>query len=107
MQIDTNWYCNQQPKHHFITVPTRTILHPQIEANAVTDLHSIPTSVCNRTQARKFISRQSICLTYSYYDCILEEISRREKIEFERDVDFYSEIWMINMRILNDFYIYS
>ena len=23
MQIDTNWYWNQQPKHHVITVPTR------------------------------------------------------------------------------------
>ena len=30
MQIDTNWYWNQQPKHHVITVPTRTILHPQL-----------------------------------------------------------------------------
>ena len=25
MQIDTNWYCNQQLKHHFITVTTRKI----------------------------------------------------------------------------------
>ena len=24
MQVDTNWYWNQQPKHHVITVPTRT-----------------------------------------------------------------------------------
>ena len=30
MQIDTNWYWNQQQKHHVITVPTRTILHPQL-----------------------------------------------------------------------------
>ena len=21
MQVDTTWYCNQQPKHHVITVP--------------------------------------------------------------------------------------
>ena len=28
MQVDTNWYWNQQPNHHVITVPTRTILHP-------------------------------------------------------------------------------
>ena len=28
MQIDTNWYWNQQPKHHVIIFPTRTILHP-------------------------------------------------------------------------------
>ena len=30
MQIDTNFYWNQQPKHHVITVPTQTILHPQL-----------------------------------------------------------------------------
>ena len=30
MKIDTNWYWNQQTKQHVITVPTRTILHPQL-----------------------------------------------------------------------------
>ena len=53
MQIDTNWYWNQQPKHHVITVPTRTILHPQLEVDAITDFHAIPTSVFSRTQAKK------------------------------------------------------
>ena len=37
MQIDTNWYWNQQPKHHVITVSTHTILHPQLEVNVVID----------------------------------------------------------------------
>ena len=58
MQVDTNWYWNQQPNHHVITVPTRTILHPQLEGDAVTDFHAIPTSICSRTQAKKAISRQ-------------------------------------------------
>ena len=49
-QVETNWYWNQQAKHHFITVPRRTILHPQLEVNAVTDFHAIPTGVCTRTQ---------------------------------------------------------
>ena len=53
VQIDTNWYCNQQPKHDVITVPTRTILHPQLEGDAITDFNSIPTSICSRTQAKK------------------------------------------------------
>ena len=53
MQIDTNWYWNQQPKHHVITVPTRTILCPQLEFNAITYFHAILTSVCSRTQAKK------------------------------------------------------
>ena len=79
MKIDTNWYWNQQPKNNFITVPTCTILHPQLEVNAVTDFHSIPRSVCTKTQANKAISRQPICLTDSECDYILEEIGRQEK----------------------------
>ena len=45
IQVDTNWYWNQHPQQHIITVPTRTILHPQLEVNAVTDFDSIPKSV--------------------------------------------------------------
>ena len=74
MQVDTNWYWNQQPKHHFTTVPTRTILHPKLEVDAITDFHAIPTSVCSRTQANKYISMQPICLNDTDYDYILEEI---------------------------------
>ena len=40
---------------------------------------------------KKTISRQPICLTDSEYDYILEEISCQEKIEFERDVEVYSD----------------
>ena len=53
MQVDTNWYWNQQPKHHLITVPTRTIVHTQLEVNGITYFHAIPTSVCTRKQAKK------------------------------------------------------
>ena len=40
---------------------------------------------------KKAITRQPICLTDADYDYILEEIVRRDKVEFERDVDLYSE----------------
>ena len=91
MQIYTNWYWNQQPKHHVITVTTRTVLHPKYEVNAITYFHEIPTNVCSRTKAEKEISMQPICLTDSDYDNILEEIGCLDKIEFEREVDVYSE----------------
>ena len=91
MQVDTNWYWNQQPNNHVITVPTRTILHPQIEGDAITDFHSIPTSICSRAQAKKAISRQPICLSDFDYDYILEEIDQRDKIEFEGKIDVYSD----------------
>ena len=72
MQVDTNWYWNQQPNQHVITVPTCTILHTQLEVNSVIDFHAIPTNVCTRTQVKKAISRQPICLTDYDYDYILE-----------------------------------
>ena len=53
MQVDTYWYWNQQSKHHVTIVPTRTILHPQLEGDTITDFYSIPTSICSRTQEQK------------------------------------------------------
>ena len=91
MQGDTNWYWNQQPKHHVITVPTSTILHPQLEGDAITYFHAIPTSICSRTQEKKAISRQPICLSDFDYDYILEEIDQGEKFDFEREIDVYSD----------------
>ena len=74
MQVYTNFYWDQHPQQNVITVPTRTIIHPPPEVNAVTYFHAIPKSVCTRTQAKKNISRQPICLKNYDYDYILEEI---------------------------------
>ena len=49
VQLDTNWHWNQHPQQHVITVPTRTILHPRLEVNAIIVIHDILKSVCNRT----------------------------------------------------------
>ena len=89
--VDTDWCWNQHPQQHVIVVPTRTILHPRLEVNTVTDFHTIPTRVCTRTQAKKSISRQPILLTDSDYDYILEKIGCREKIYVEGDVEVYSD----------------
>ena len=59
-------------------MPTRTILHPQLEGDAKTDFHKIPTSTCFRTQANKFISRRPICLSDLDYDYILEDIDQKQ-----------------------------
>ena len=91
MQVDTNWYWNKQPNHHVITVPTRTILHPELEVLAITDYKAIPAGICSRTQTKKTISRQPICLSDFDYDYILEEIDQRDKIEYEREIEVYSD----------------
>ena len=40
---------------------------------------------------KKSISRQPISLTASEYEYILEKIDRRDKIDFERDIEVYSD----------------
>ena len=90
MQVDTNCYWNQHLQQNVITLPTRTILHPLIEVNALTYFHAIPKRVCNRTMAKKGISRQPVCLTDSDYNYILEEIGHQEIYIFERDVEVYN-----------------
>ena len=106
MQEDTNCYWNQSPQQHVITVPTRTIIHPRLGVNAVTHFHAIPKIVCTRTQAKISISRQPICLTDYDHDCNLEEIGRRYRIEFKRDVELYCEDEEINMSISNECFMY-
>ena len=91
IQIDTNRYWNRQPKHHVITVPTGTILHPQLEVNEVTYFQINAHNCMYQDTDKKIISRQPIFLTDSDYDYILEEIGCQYKIEFERDVDVYSD----------------
>ena len=60
IQIDTNWYWNQHPQQHVITVPRCLILHPRLEVKAVTDFHDIPKSVCNRIQEKNHIKTSYI-----------------------------------------------
>ena len=73
IQVYTKWYWNQHPQQNVTTVPVHTIIHPQVEVNAVTYFLVINNIVCTRTQ-EKIKSGQPICLTDSDYDYILEEI---------------------------------
>ena len=87
-------------------MPTRTILHPQLEGDAITDFHLIPTSICSITQAKKSISRQPICLTDADFDYILEEIYRRAKLSLKEKLICIAMIWRINKIGLNEYYMY-
>ena len=53
MQVNTNWYWYQHPQQYVSTVPTRTVLHPRLEVNAVTYFYDKPKSVCNRKQEKR------------------------------------------------------
>ena len=91
MQGKCNWYLKQQSMQHTIIVPTRTIIHPCLDVFRITDVQDIPKTICNRIQAKKSIQRHPIFMTYVHYDYILDEIKRRDKNDFERDVSGNSD----------------
>ena len=74
IQESTNCFWDEYPQQQGITVLTRTILHTRLDVIAITDIHDIPKSVCNRTQAKIIISRHPICLTDSENNYTSEEI---------------------------------
>ena len=53
-------------------------------------IQDIPNNFCNRIQQKESIQRHPISITDAYYDYILDEIERREKIEFEWNVSVNS-----------------
>ena len=45
-----------------------------------------PNSVCTIKHVHKALQRHHICLTDSGHDFILDEIKRRDNIEYDRDM---------------------
>ena len=72
VQKNTYWYWEQHPLHHNIIVSTRIIIHPRLDVVRITYVKYIPNGVCNRIQAKKIMQRYPICLTYAFYDYILD-----------------------------------
>ena len=50
MQENRNWYQKQQPLQQTIIVPTRTILHPHLDAIIIRYVKYIPRNICIRIQ---------------------------------------------------------
>ena len=74
MRENTNWYWKQQPTKQTIIVPTRTILHPRLDVITIRYVQDIPKNVCNRIKVKRYIQRNPISMTDTYYDYILDEI---------------------------------
>ena len=91
MQENTNCYWKQQTLQQTIIFPTRTILHPRLEVIIIRYVQDIPKKLCGRNKAKKGIQRHPIIVTDADYNYIMDEIERRETIEFERNVSVKSD----------------
>ena len=56
-----------------------------MDVMAVTKV-KIPKILCNINQYQKSLQRNLICITDSYHDFIIDEIKRKDNIEYERDM---------------------
>ena len=61
-------------------------MHPALDVFKPTTPNRIPGNWCNRTDAAKAISRGAACVSKNDHDNILDEITCRDRIEFERAV---------------------
>ena len=91
MQETPNWYWKQQPLKQTIIVPTRTILHPCLDLIIIRYIQDIPKNICSRNEAKEAIQRHTIIMNDADYDYIMDEIERREKIEFTQNISVYSD----------------
>ena len=74
----------KQPLQQTIIVPTRTMIHPRIDIITIRYVQDIPKNVCNMIQEKKATQRNTISMTDAYYNNILDEIERREKLSLNR-----------------------
>ena len=74
-------------KQQDIVVPTGTIVQTCLDGIVVKYVHDLPIIICNRNQARRYLNRNIICFADSDHDYILDKIVRREKFEYERNIN--------------------
>ena len=86
IQDNSKCYWEQIQQQNNIIVTTRTIVRTCLNVLEVTDVKQTPNSVCNRNHAHKVLQRHHICLTDSGHDFILDEIQRRDNIEYDGDM---------------------
>ena len=72
IQEITNGFWDKYSQQQVNTVLELTIPYPRLGVIAIIDIHDINKNLCNRTQAKKAISRYHIFLTNSDENYILE-----------------------------------
>ena len=83
MKTKTNWYWKQKLNKHTVIISTRAIFHSCIDVLVIKYVADIRRIICNKKQAEKNLQQQPICIYDAYHDYILDEIMRRDHIEYE------------------------
>ena len=85
IQGTTKLYLGKLPQQNNITISTCTIVHPCLDVMTAIEAKN-KKSVFNKNQSRRDIKRRPVCLTNSDNDFIIDEIKRRDTIEYTRKI---------------------
>ena len=76
----------EKQQQQVIIVPTCNILNPCLNVIVIKYIHDMPRSVCNINQPKQDLQRHHKWLNDSDNNYIIDEIGRRDKIEYKRNI---------------------
>jgi hypothetical protein len=80
-----DWYIEPIGEPQLVTVAMRTLVHPHIPVFRATEKAHIPKRMCIDTGLGAFFQRTPVQLPTNEHEVLLDEISRRDKLEFDQN----------------------
>ena len=65
----------------------KPVVHPNLSCYIARSTHHIPHILCDRSEAINAMTRKPILLTQEDHDMIMDEIERRDRIDYEQHID--------------------
>ena len=87
-KTDTNCYWQPLENKDSVIIVTHTIVHLCLSVSNIVNVSDIRISLCNKKQAWKDIQIHPIHVSDADTDYILDEIKRRNQIEYERNLHY-------------------
>ena len=81
------WYFEPKGASQLVTVAMKTVVHPNLSCYIARSTHHIPYTLCDRSKAISAMTRKLILLTQEDHDMIMDEIERRDRIDYEQHID--------------------
>ena len=87
MKSKTLWYFETKGTSQLVTVAMKTTVHPNLSCYIARSTHHIPHTLCDRNEAINAMTRKPILLTQEDHDMIMDEIERRDRIDYEQHIE--------------------
>ena len=87
MKSKTLWYFEPKGASQLETVSMKTVVHPNLSCYIAQSTLHIPHTLCDRSKAISDMTRKPILMTQEDHYMIMDEIERRDRIDYEQHID--------------------